>query len=153
MIEVEPTSLTLKAHPGEVVSAALQVMNLGDDPVRFTADKELTLREDGALPKAVRQAFKTGNQDFAERLITLGTEMASANSCRIDVRGKMEPASLESGTRSEVTLELAMPKDLEPDTTWTGSLAVLGTRLRVRLQSVKIPRERPPRRRKQETRS
>ena len=153
MIEVEPTSLALEAHPGEVVKVAVQVMNLGDEPVRFTADKKLTLREDGALPKAVRQAFKSGNRDFADRLITLGTEMANAASCLIEVRGKMRPPSLESGTRSEVTLELAVPEDLEPDTTWTGSLALLGTRLRVRLLTVKIPRERPPRRRKQETRS
>jgi hypothetical protein len=72
----------------------------------------------------------------ADRLVALGMELQRKPAHAVPVAGRMSPATLEVGARSQVTIELAIPEAMRVGTTWSGTLGLLGTRVRVRVEPV-----------------
>ncbi len=130
-ISVEPVNIALLARAGETVTATLKVKNRGNGTLEFHADKAVTLRPVGTLARSVKSVFKNSDRGFSDHIIALGQEMAAAPSHQLKVTANMAAALLKKGGHSTVTLKLGIPKDMAPDTTWTGSLGLLGKRVRI----------------------
>ena len=136
LARIEPPSIELKARAGQTVKATLRVINRGNGMLTLEADKAITLREAGALGRSLANSLKRRDLDIADRLVSLGTELQRKPTHAVAVAGRMNPARLEAGARSQVTLELAIPEAMSAGTTWSGSLGLLGTRVRVRVEPV-----------------
>ena len=133
-ILVEPGRIELKAPAGQSVKTTLNVTNLGNLALEFDVDKTVILREAGILGRSVASAFKKRDRDIADKLIALGEKIRHTPIHELSVAGKMSPATLEVGAHSTVSLTLGIPKDIDVDTKWSGSLALLGTRIRVSVE-------------------
>lgn len=131
---IEPGRIELKAPAGQSVETTLKVTNLGNCALEFEADRSVTLREEHILGRSVASAFKRRDRDIADKLIALGEEIRHTSSHELSVAGQMSPATLEVGSHTTVSLTLGIPKDIDVATRWSGSLALLGTRIRVRVE-------------------
>jgi hypothetical protein len=136
MASIDPPLIDVKAPAGETVEATLNVTNRGNTVLSLDADNAITLRESGTLGKSLAGALKRSDRDLADRLVALGSELQEAPSHEVRVAGRMSPATLDVGARTQVTVELALPADIDTGTTWSGSLGLLGTRVRVRVEPV-----------------
>lgn len=139
-MRIEPSRIDLKAPAGQSVETTLNVTNLGNLALEFAADKSVTLREAGMLGRSVASAFRKRDRDFADRLIALGENIRRTPSHELSVAGRMSPATLEVGSHTTVSLTLGIPKEIDVDTRWSGSLALLGTRVRINVEPT-TPRE------------
>jgi hypothetical protein len=135
-IELEPPAIELKGSAGETATATLNVTNRGNTALEYDADELVTLREAGSLARSTIAAFKQRDRDFADRLISLGENMKTAPHHDLAVSGSMATTTLNIGAHTTVTLELGIPEALDPNTNWTGSLALLGARVRVNIETV-----------------
>lgn len=133
---IEPPSIEVKAPAGQTVKARLNVTNRGNGVLTLEADQAITLREAGALGRSLASALGRRDLDVADRLVALGTELQRKPTHAVPVAGRMSPETLEIGARSQVTLELAIPEAMRVGTTWSGTLGLLGTRVRVRVEPV-----------------
>lgn len=139
MIRLDPPALKIKAAAGDTVAAVLNVTNLGNGTLDYQADQSVTLRQSGTLARSVTAAFKNSRRDFADRLIALGEEMAASSSHEFAVASHMSATTLKTGESATVELELGVPEDVEPDTTWSGSMALLGSRVRINVETLASP--------------
>lgn len=140
-ILVEPGRIELKAPAGQSVKTTLNVTNLGNLALDFDADKTVILREAGILGRSVAAAFKKRDRDIADKLIALGEKIRHTPIHELSVAGKMSPATLGIGAHSTVSLTLGIPKDIDVAARWSGSLALLGTRIRVSVEPTTPVRE------------
>lgn len=136
VVQLEPPAIELKASVGETTTATLNVTNRGNTAIEYSADEVVALREAGSLARSAIAAFKQRDLDFADRLILLGEHLKTAPRHDLPLSGSMATTSLEVGARTTVTLELRIPEALDPNTNWTGSLALLGARVRVNVETV-----------------
>jgi hypothetical protein len=136
MARIEPQAIQVKARAGQTVKATLSVINRGNGILTLEADKAITLREAGALGRSLASSLKRRDLDVADRLVSLGMELQRTPTHAMPVAGRMSPAKLEVGARSQVTLELAIPEAMRAGTTWSGTLGMLGTRVRVSVEPV-----------------
>jgi hypothetical protein len=135
LIDVQPPSIRLEPSAGKTVTARLEVTNLGNGVLEYDADTAVTLRPAGTLARSVR-VLKDGRRDFADRIVSLGEAIKSTQSHELAVTGRMAADPLQVGSHTTVTLELGMPEDLDTETTWKGSLALLGKRIRISVEAL-----------------
>lgn len=133
---IEPRSIELKARAGQTVKATLSVTNRGNGTLTLETDKTIKLREAGTLGRSLASSLKRRDLDLTDRLVSLGTELQREPAHTMPVAGRMRPATLEVGARSKVTLEMAIPEAMRTGTTWSGTLGLLGTRVRVSVEPV-----------------
>jgi hypothetical protein len=136
LARIEPAAIEVKAPAGQTVKARLSVTNRGNGVLTLEADKAITLREAGALGQSLAISLKRKDLDLTDRLVSLGMELQQKPTHAVAVAGRMSPATLEIGARSKVTLELAIPEAMRAGTTWSGTLGLLGTRVRVSVEPV-----------------
>lgn len=139
-MKIEPSRIDLKAPAGQSVETILNVTNLGNLALDFEADQSVTLREAGVLGRSVASAFRKRDRDIADRLVALGEKIRRTPSHELSVAGRMSPATLDVGAHTTVSLTLGIPKEIDVDTRWSGSLALLGTRVRISVEPT-TPRE------------
>jgi len=135
MIEVRPSSIRLRPAAGQTTTATLEVTNRGNGALRYEADSAVTVRPADTLARGVR-VFREGRRDFADRIISLGEAIKSTPSHELAVSGRMAPDLLEVGAQTTVTLELGIPEELDTQTTWKGSLGLLGKRVRISVEAL-----------------
>jgi hypothetical protein len=136
MAWIEPKSIELKARAGQTVKATLSVTNRGNGMLTLEADEAIKLREAGTLGRSLASSLRRRDLDLTDRLVSLGMELQRKPTHAVPVAGRMSPVTLEVGARSQVTLELAIPEAMRAGTTWSGSLGLLGTRVRVSVEPV-----------------
>ena len=137
LARITPSTIDVKARGGKTVKATLSVSNCGNGSLSLDVDKAITLRESGALGQSLASSLKRNDLDLADRLVSLGRELQRQTSHEVQVAGRMTPSTLDVGAHSEVVVELTIPEDIGTGTTWSGTLGMLGTRVRVSVEPVR----------------
>jgi hypothetical protein len=134
LARITPSSIDVKARGGKTVKATLSVTNCGNGSLSLDVDKAITLRASGMLGQSLASSLKRNDLDLADRLVSLGRELQRQPSHEVSVVGRMTPSTLDVGAQSQVTVELAIPEDIGTGTTWSGTLGLLGMRVRVSVE-------------------
>ena len=139
-VSFKPATVDVKVRAGQKAKTTLSVTNFGNKALTLACDTMVTLRENGMLGRQIAQAFKQQDRDFPDRLIVLGELVDKIPSYEASVATTMSASSLAVDECTELTIELGIPENIDTSKAWTGSLAVLGKRLRINVEPTALVR-------------
>lgn len=140
---VEPKTLEFRGARGSGAVATMQITSMGNVAIPLEPEKTLSLRKSGALARGVQKAFRDTHGDLISRLIVLGDHLSTEAAEEVTATCTAEFSALEVGESHPVKVGLRVPDELDPSTTWKGTLPLLGTLIDVRLAITADPQRRP----------